>query len=120
MEGFKLVRRLGVAKTSCVRPVDSPGHIRYYKNRWVKPRSNCGPLAVFKHAENALSFAKEYRGADVNIPIDWELWRCEYLPSAEKKLWLKGGNLEMTARPQAYWPDTDFADRVKLIERVEL
>ena len=77
---------------------------QYFKSKWTTPKKGDGPMAVFTNSNDAFRF----RHSTSKV-----IFKCEYYPS--KKRYLKSGNrIARHDLPMG----TDFATRVRLIEKV--
>jgi hypothetical protein len=90
--------------------------VKYLFLKWVKPVFNCGPLGIFKYRRQARAFVKAHylglRGCNI--------FRCEYIPSIQTKIWNISSNPaypfeeDLKNLPEG----TILADKVKLLYKV--
>ena len=104
--GFKVVQESSFRHNSFHSAVAWTSAVDYIINKWVKPRENSGPLAVFDTYRNASNFMRN--GCDMLI------FRCKYKESKIDRLF---DGYEVLYYYQC--PDgTQFADKVKILEKV--
>lgn len=93
--------------------------INYHFGEWNERPEECGPLAVFKKIEYAINFLKN------NYRFDKMLFECKYIKSKEKDFYFthysyKDDKKQKISMEECRIPKgTRFADKVKLIKRVE-
>lgn len=87
-----------------------PGVVEYKKGWFVWPKTDCGPLAVFKDYESALKFSIE----------SFEVWECDYRPSKRDKLHYIDRLGVLVRLNFGLTPNgTVFAEAVRLIRRCD-
>lgn len=129
MEGYKIVRRKKGRLLSCVVSrhenvefVDlTKGCVEYIPGEWVEPLDGWGPLSLFQTYGDAVQFDLDW-GYLVDAE-GWEIWKCEYLPSGNTKLWgiVRGRVSGDELKVWKYWkpPGTRLATSIKLTGMVE-
>ena len=108
MEGFKVLTNDDYSVEKKLRKTDNGSSIKYLLGKWVSPKRNLGPFAVFKSKKRALKFKNGYNC------YGFRLYRCLYIKS--NKYYLYDGIKKMYK--SAVIDDTVFADKIKLIEEI--
>ena len=114
MIGYKIVYRNNKQLWSfnCTNSSFKCGVIRYILNRWVYPKSGCGPLAVFltfKDVENFLGCTSTKHS----------VYLCDYEYSDDQRLFVRyscGGTIVLTSA--GFPKGARAATRVKLLKRI--
>jgi hypothetical protein len=92
------------------------GSVVYKLGEWVKPNENCGPLAVFNNLESA----KKFIGAIIITFRHVLIYKCKYVPSKRKNLWVLYGNSVRTVRGPVFFPKgTVLANKVMITEEIK-
>jgi len=87
---------------------------KYAKNTWTKRPENCGPLAVFNNIKTAVNFLIN-DSRDGKIKIKYHIYKCYIHESKDTYLWDR--DIQWHTRLP---PGTVLADKVKLLEEVEI
>ena len=93
------------------------GYIRKYSvGEWTKPRDNDGPLALFKEKKQAVDFFHIHSSC-YNKHL---IYKCEYEESDDNTLWCCTPD---GMKIYIYFNipnNTIFADKIKLIEKMDI
>jgi len=104
--GFKVVQESSFRHNSFLSAIAWISSVDYVINKWAKPRTNKGPLAVFDTYRNASNFMRNGCGLTI--------FRCKYKESKIKRLFDGVEVLMDFCCPYG----TRFADKVKILEKV--
>lgn len=120
LKGWKIVRSFQSNLLSAIT-MNLDVRVEYFKNKWVVPRKNCGPLCVFSDYGNALKFVSffedDYENKVKNGEyLYWRIFKCEYFLSKENIVCFMCNNgygqIEYLDRLPV---GTALADKVKII-----
>jgi len=85
-KGWKVIQK--ETRKSAMGSFDKPNDfsLDYPKNKTVKPKKNCGPLAVFAEKYDAKHFKHTHTSFLTGRFL--EVVECKYTPSKENKMWV--------------------------------
>lgn len=112
--GVKLLYKTGGRLTSFCAPMC--GVITYPIQKWVGPKSFCGPLTVFDTIEHARMFLRFCFANTGKQPLRFaSLFHCEFVRSQYQSLWV-GSSGKVYGVP--FPTGTQFADKIQLLEEI--